>query len=878
MAINSEQQRIDQRNRGKADWHQWGPYLSERQWGTVREDYSANGDAWNYFPHDHARSRAYRWGEDGLGGISDETQTLCFALAFWNGQDSILKERLFGLSNAEGNHGEDVKELYYHLDNTPTHSYMRMLYKYPQAAFPYQQLIDENARRDRQQPEFELLDTGLFSEGRYFDIFVEYAKAGPDDLLIRVTAHNRGPEPAALTVLPTLWFRNRWSFGLSANKPEISRHRSGKGKYPFVTATDEKLGQYRLYFEPTNQVLMTENETNPERLFGHPDPSAETSSPFVKDAFHQAITQKQTAPFDTQPTGTKCAPVYLETIEAGKSKTWQLRLSRKAVSDPLGTSFSKTFDSRKEECETFYTHILASDPPRMWAPKRAAWAGLLWSKQYYNYDVERWLAGDPGHPAPPPERLTGRNAKWHHLKAEDILIVPDKWEYPWFASWDHAFHAIAVCPVDLAFAKKQLLMLLQARYRSEEGEIPAYEWNFGDNNPPVEAPSAWHIYRYEKTKTGKGDLVFLKSVMDALLPNYDWWLRQRDDQRNNLFEGGFLGLDNVSLFDRSENIPAGGKLEQADGTAWMSMMSLFMMRMALELAPTDPTCEDSAIRLFKQYVKIADAMNEIARLWVDDPKQDPGFFYDVLLHPNGDKIPLKLRSMVGLSPLFSVFTIRRAELEHLPKFYQVVKEYIKSRPVEEPCYLVVEDDPEQSHLMFSLFTCEQVDNMMPYLFDENEMLGPGGIRSLSKAYQDDYTVQVDGQSFSIRYAPGESTSNLYGGNSNWRGPIWIQMNHILIYSLRRFGYYYSKKRLAVPTGSGNEMGIFEASEWLGERVLSLFNPDKNGCRPAHGDESLYQNDPYFRDLILFYEHYHGDTGRGLGASHQTGWSALITLL
>ncbi len=854
----------------------WGPYLSERQWGTVREDYSADGDAWNYLPHDYARSKAYRWGEDGLAGISDETQTLCFALALWNHRDPILKERLFGLTNPEGNHGEDVKELYYYLDNTPTHSYQKHLYKYPQAAFPYADLVRTNQQRGKREREYELLDTGVFAENRYFDVLTEYAKADRDDILIRISITNQGADAAPLTLLPTLWFRNRWSSQVEPGIPTIRR--TGE---TLVEAMHDRLGSYTLYFDPADVVLFTDNETNRERLYGQPNRNDGTPSPFVKDGFHRAIVGGEREPFASRGEGTKCAPVYALTLEGGQTITLRLRLqlTNERNDEPLGHEFDITFKDRIREADALYARLTAGDNPELANVRRQAWAGLLWSKQYFNYDVERWLTGDPGLPSPPPSRWHGRNGSWTNLQAEDIFLMPDKWEYPWFASWDLAFHCLALAPVDPAFAKSQLLLLMQDRYLRSDGAIPAYEWSFSDVNPPVQMMAAWLLFEQDCARTGVPDLEFLRTAYHLLNRSYNWWLKQGDANNNGMFEGGFLGLDNVSVFDRSNGLPPGSRLDQADGTAWMATATLFMLQIALELALTDDSMGPACVDYFHRYTLIADSLHQIADLWDEDPAEDCGFFYDVLTLRDGQQIPLKIKSLVSLLPMTSVWLADRAKLDGVPMLAEAIQTYLASGQSMKNRYLVLEDRPDQPSVLFSLLSKAHLERALRIVFDEAEMLAPGGIRSLSKAYAEGLTIQVDGRSYGLRYCPGESDSSVYGGNSNWRGPVWLPMNMVIVEALRQYGRYFDGElTVEFPTGSGRQIPLTGVTTQLADRIRSMFLPDATGHRPLHGDYLIYATDPAFRDLVLFYEHFDGDTSRGLGASHQTGWTALVAVL
>jgi hypothetical protein len=872
-----EQQRLQKQWHDEEQWYKWGPYLSERQWGTVREDYTAEGEAWNAFPHKHARMRTYRWGEDGLAGISDEKQTLCFALSLWNGKDPFLKERMFGLSNEQGNHGEDVKELYYYLDNTPTHSYMKMLYKYAQTEFPYDELVSKNDDRGLTNLEYELLDTGLFKDDRYFDVQVEYAKNGIDDILIRLTIHNRASEAAQLQLLPTLWFRNRWSWQEEEGKPWIQRIESTTDGIQQVRAHHERLGDYVLSFQAPDAVLMTENETNRERVFGETN-----DSPFVKDAFHDAVTSGKLAPFDEQPTGTKCAPVYALTIEAGQSVEIRLRLSQNETADPLGAEFDGVFETRIQEADEFYAHLTKGNTPDDAQIKRQAWAGLMWSKQYYKYNVRRWLEGDPGAPPPPPERWQGRNADWQHLNAEHIMIMPDKWEYPWFAAWDQAFQAIAVEPIDLGFAKHQLYLHADPQYQASDGRLPAYEWDFSANNPPLRAAISWLFYVQEQQLTGKKDYEFLSTMFERLRPNYEWWTTQVSGKNDGLFKGGFLGLDNISLFDRQEEIPGGGELDQADATAWMATYTLYMMRIAVELAQEDQaTFEPLACYYLEHYFRISSALERVSRLWIsdDNPESDNGFSYDVLHMPDGEQIPIPLRSMVGLANIFAVMTLEREVAKKLPDFYERVTKFANHPPSDDLCYCVINDNPERDSILFALLSADQLRRLNTFLFSEAELLAPGGIRSLSKIYEQPYEMEIDGEVHEIHYTPGESDSNMYGGNSNWRGPVWFPMNFFIYKALQAFGDYYGDKvEVALPFGSDNKGDMSDAAGFLADRMWSIFRRGENGLRPLNGTDEIYANNPHFKDLILYYEHFDGDTSRGLGASHQTGWTALITCM
>ncbi|HET9502987.1 MAG TPA: glucosidase [Hymenobacter sp.] len=873
----TEQERQHQQHTRAQNWLQWGPYLSERQWGTVREDYSAEGEAWTYFSHEQARSRAYRWGEDGLAGISDDTQNLCFALTLWNGQDAILKERLFGLDNHQGNHGEDVKELYYYLDNTPTHSYQKQLYKYPQAAFPYEKLIAENKDRPLSEPEFELLDTGLFDENRYFDVLVEYAKAGPTDILIRLTARNHGPEGAPLHLLPTLWFRNTWGWGDAVAKPHISRPEAGST----LRVQHEQLGEYTLYFQPTDAVLITENETNTELLFQQPN----ATGALVKDAFHTALLAGGGQHASrTAASGSKAAPVYARTIGPGEAVEVRLRLSQhNALADPLGDEFAAVFADRQREADAFYQPLLAETEPALAAVKRQAWAGVLWSKQFYCYDVARWLAGDPGLPPPPPERRQVRNADWENLKAADIMLMPDKWEYPWFAAWDMVFHCLALAPVDIAVAKQQCLLLTSShRYYKEDGQIPSYEFDFSNGNPAVRGQSTWFLFDYERRTSGFADWDYLRTAFTQLQPNYQWWLERFRRHPEPDYKGSFLGLDNASVLNREE-VPGGGYLKQVDSVSWMASYTLYMMRMAVELAAHDPEggYEQAAIAFLDQFVDISNLLADIASVWQDDPAlRDTGFHYDVLVEPSGKARPVAMRSIIGLTPFFGHLVLEPYTLAHVPRFVAAVHAH-RTAEVLAPHYPTITQSSDEQRWLFGLLPRLKLEQALPYLFDEAEMLAPGGIRSLSKCHgPHPARMEVAGETFEATYVPGEADSNMMGGNSNWRGPVWLPLNFVLLRSLYQLVHFYGDDapRVEVPRGSGHWLSLQEAADHLAQRLQAPFLPDAQGRRPVHGHDQRYATDPNFRDLLLFYEYFDGDTSRGCGASHQTGWTALVALL
>lgn len=868
--ISAEQARLNANAQKEVPLEKWGSYLSERQWGTVREDYSAHGDAWNYFTHEQSRSRVYRWGEDGIAGISDVHQNLCFAIALWNGKDPILKERFFGLTNTEGNHGEDVKELYYYLDNTPTHFYMEFLYKYPQAPFPYDELIEVNHARTKTEPEFEILDTNVFKRNQYFDVKVRYAKNHSEDICIDITIINRSDEEAELMLLPTLWFRNRWLFGDVAEKPVLEILHS----YPnagVVKATHEKLGEYFFYYAGADATVMTENETNTEKIFGIPN-----ASPFVKDAFHDAIAGKKNEVFEllkNNDKGTKFSPVYNLSIAAGASKRVILRLSNNEISDPFDEEFDAILKKRKEEADEFYKDILPENSPADLANiQRQAFAGLLWNKQFYQYDIERWLEGDPGEIPPPPERNEGRNAKWKHLKVADVLSMPDTWEYPWFASWDLCFHCIPMAMIDPVFAKNQLILLCREWYMNPFGQIPAYEWNFGDVNPPIQAWAALQIYKIEKEVHGRSDLYFLKRIFQKLMLNFTWWANREDENENNIFTGGFLGLDNIGVIDRN-SLPPGVFLEQVDATAWMGMYALNMMEMALEIAQEDNSYEDVVTKFYEHFVLIASSLNET--LW----DANDNFFYDRLHLEDGSSISMKVRSIVGLSVLFNVGIISHEALQKLPDFRKRMN-YVRQYRTERNKFLPCEETSDEGHLLVSLIPKNRLLQLLSVLLDENEFLSIGGIRALSKFHQDHpFVLQFNHSIYSVGYLPGESDNSMFGGNSNWRGPVWMPLNYLIIKTLEQlYGFYGNNIHVPFPTRSDSMCNLQEISRALSSRIIENFTINADNCRRIHGDENWFYQQPAHRDLILFYEYYHGDTARGAGASHQTGWSSLIAAL
>jgi hypothetical protein len=859
-----------------AHWKRWGPYLAERQWGTVREDYSRHGTAWVYFPHEHARSRAYRWGEDGLLGISDNHQRLCFALALWNGRDRILKERLFGLSGPEGNHGEDVKECYFYLDATPTHSYMRGLYKYPQEAFPYEGLLAENARRGRDQPEYELLDTGIFDGDRYFDVLVEYAKGGPNDILIRVTVDNRGPEAAALQVLPTLWLRNSWSWELEARKPRLVRNEAADGATVVRVEHPELSREFRLYLDGAPRLLFTDNETNARRLFGdgHPDAGR-------KDAFHDAVVHGREDLLLPAGAGTKVAAQHRLTIAAGGQAVLRLRLVDGMRAEPFGPEFDRIVAARLREADEFYATVipthLGEDARNV---MRQALASMLWSKQWYHYDVRRWLAGDPGQPPPPPERRHGRNAKWTHLYNDDVVSVPDKWEYPWYAAWDLAFHTIVLALVDPDYAKEQLILFLREWYMHPNGQIPAYEWEFGEVNPPVHAWAAWRAYKIDKRIRGVADRRFLERVFQKLLLNFTWWVNRKDPEGNNVFEGGFLGLDNIGVFDRSRPLPGGGHLEQSDGTAWVGMYCLNMLAIALELAVDNPAYEDLASKFLEHFIYIAHAMNDIGGEGVELWNEEDGFFYDALHMPDGSVVPLRVRSMVGLVPLFAVQVLEPEKISELPQFQRRMEWFLSNRPDLRDQFVGQHGADGRLRRLLSLVSGDRLRRVLRYMLDENEFLSPHGVRALSRYHRDHpYVLRMAGSDHRVAYEPAESTTGLFGGNSNWRGPVWFPMNFLLIEALQRFDYFYGAEfKAEFPTGSGQYMALCDVATELSRRLTRIFLRDPSGRRPVHGETRQFQTDPRWRDLLLFYEYFHGDTGAGVGSSHQTGWTGLVAKL
>ena len=871
--MNEEQRRLAECTREAGAWKRWGPYLSERQWGTVREDYSPHGNAWDYFPHDHARSRAYRWGEDGIAGFSDDTQTLCLSLGLWNGHDPILKERLFGLTNGEGNHGEDVKELYYYLDATPTHSYLKMLYKYPQAAFPYGDLVAENRRRGNGAPEYELLDTGVFEGDRYFDVFVEYAQAAVDDVVMRVTAYNRGDAAAPLHILPQLLFRNTWSWKPQSPKPGIRASNGG------VLVDHDRLGQYHVQAGHVDGAqgrwLFTENETNARRLY-----SAESAGPF-KDAFHDYLIDGRADAIAARPSGTKAAAHFQFDVPAHGSAAIQLQLSRSAEPRPPADA-ARIIDLRAAEADAFYADLQRGiDDADARLVQRQALAGMIWSKQYFYFDIPEWIDGDPGQIPPPAERRNGRNREWAHLNNADIISMPDKWEYPWYAAWDLAFHTISLALIDSEFAKEQLVLLTREWYMHPNGQIPAYEWAFGDVNPPVHAWATWRVYQMDRNhRGGEGDLAFLERVFHKLMLNFTWWVNRKDAEGRNVFQGGFLGLDNIGVFDRSAQLPTGGHIDQADGTSWMAMYSLNLMRISLELAQHNPVYQDVATKFFEHFLHIAEAMSNVGEAGIGLWDETDKFFYDVLHLPDGAMVPLKVRSMVGLIPLFAVETLEPELLDKVPEFKRRLEWFLKYRPELASLVSHWNEEGRGNRRLLSLLRGHRMKRLLARMLDETEFLSEYGIRAISKHHDEHpYVFNVGGMDLSVKYLPGESNSGLFGGNSNWRGPIWFPVNYLLIESLQKFHHYYGDDfKIECPTGSGKFVTIDEAAREISARLTRIFLKDVNGRRPVFSQHPRQRDDIHFRDNLLFYEYFHGDTGRGVGASHQTGWTGLVAKL
>ena len=868
--MNEELQRLQEDQARKKNWKRWGPYLAERQWATVREDYSAEGDPWDYFPHEHARSRAYRWGEDGLLGITDRECRLCFALALWNGRDHILKERLFGLTGPEGNHGEDVKECYFYLDSSPTHSYLKGLYKYPQAAFPYDQLVRENRNRAVVLPEYELVDTGVFEGSRYFDVFVEYAKQTPDDIHIRITAVNRAGEPSEIFLLPTLWFRNTWVWGCSHEgctlKPRIWRDDNGR-----IQTEHETLQPMYFFCDATDEFLFTENETNFQRLYGF-----KNYCPFVKDSFHEYLISGEKTATNPSLRGTKVAPLYRLKLAAGESRIVYLRLVSVAEWDGRPQADPGVFDARKNETDEFYERLIGGlNNAESKNVARQASAGLLWSKQFYHYIVNDWLTGDQYEPKPPDERWHGRNHDWLHVFSRDVISMPDKWEYPWFAAWDLAFHMLPFAHLDPTFAKQQLQLFLREWYMHPNGQIPAYEFAFSDVNPPVHAWAAWRVYKISAPR-GSRDIDFLESIFHKLLLNFTWWVNRKDTEGNNIFSGGFLGLDNIGVFDRSRPLPTGGYLQQADGTAWMGFYCLTMLSMALELAQTRPAYEDMASKFFEHFVAICDSINSLGGTGLWD--EDDGFYYDQL-RMDGNATPLKTRSLVGLLPLVAVEILEEEQIQKFKGFRRRMEWFLKHRQ-DLAKLITIDNEDGHIHRLLAVPTKERLCRILRYLLDENEFLSPFGIRSLSKIHlARPYIFEADGHQYRVDYVPGEGNTHLFGGNSNWRGPVWFPINYLLVEALERYSHFYGDNlKVECPTGSGILKNLQQVANELAHRLTLLFLPDSQGRRPCHGQDLRYASDPHWKELILFYEYFHGETGRGCGANHQTGWTGIVARL
>lgn len=879
----AEHKRLDEARAG-IKWRRWGTYLAERQWGTVREDYSVDGNAWAYFTHEHARMRAYRWGEDGLLGLCDSRGVLNFSIALWNGQDPYLKERLFGLSGPEGNHGETVGELYWYLDATPTHSYARALYKYPQRAFPYDELRRIGREAGRGLPSPRIQDTGVFDDDRYFDVGIEYAKAGPDDVLIRITVTNRGPDPAALEALPTFWYRNTWAWDGQAKrkdgKPELRAVYSPDNGSSHIEGTDSYHARVRIWVDDSKELLFTDNETNTQAMYGSPNKIS-----YVKDAFHQYIVKGQRAAVSPARAGTKAAGRWTMQLAPGETRVFRARMSTsEAHAAHAGRSpfddFDAIFAQRKIECDAFYDALMTTQlTDEAKNVQRQALAGLLWSKQYYAFDIERWLAGDAGAPPPPPERRRGRNREWRHLYNSEVLSMPDKWEYPWYAAWDLAFHCIPLALVDPDLAKEQLVLLTREWYMHPNGQLPAYEWAFGDVNPPVHAWAALRVYQIDRRRTGKADRDFLESVFLKLMLNFTWWVNRKDAAGNNVFQGGFLGLDNIGVFDRSNALPQGGLLEQADATSWMGMYCLNLLAIALELATTSPSYQDVANKFFEHFLLISHAMTEEAEDGVRMWDEEDGFFYDSLHLPGRGNVPMRVRSMVGLIPIFAVETIEEAALTRFPDFVKRAKWFMSNRPEFAGRMDAVEAGTGHRRLL-SILDRDRLARVLSRVLDENEFLSPYGVRALSRVHMNEpYEIELDGVRHRVDYEPGESSTGLFGGNSNWRGPVWFPVNYLMIEALQKYHHYYGESfRIECPTGSGRYMNLWEVASELSRRLASLFLRDDHGVRPADGGWGKGQSDPHFRDLVTFYEYFHGEDGLGLGATHQTGWTALVAKL
>ncbi len=880
--MNAEEQRLAETKTGKKSWKRWGCYVSERAWGTVREDYSKDGAAWDYFPFEHAVSKTYRWNEDGIAGICDRKQRICFAVSLWNEQDQILKERLFGLGGNVGSHGEDVKEYYFYLDNTPTHSYMKYLYKYPQVAFPYQKIYEENARRDKSQPEYELLDTGVFDDDKYFDVVVEYAKADAEDLCIKITAHNRGRETAPLHILPTVWFRNRWSWYETAKKPTMNEVETVVENLSAIHLTEEKRGDFSLVCAGAKRLLFCENETNFEKLYG-----GKNESLFAKDGINDFVVSGKESAVNPENTGTKAAAHYVFNIAPHGSETIYLRLNKEQSAES-GQQFNsggefiaeceRVFVERKKEADEFYASIIPNnlndDAKNV---MRQSLAGMLWAKQFYHYVIKDWLEGDDKFPAPPTERLKNRNKEWKHLYNDDVISMPDKWEYPWYAAWDLAFHCVAFAPIDVEFAKEQLILLLREWYQHPNGQIPAYEWAFSDVNPPVHAWAAHRVFQIEAKRTGKPDYEFLERVFHKLLLNFTWWVNRKDAEGNNVFEGGFLGLDNIGVFDRNTKLPNGAILEQSDGTSWMAMYCLNMLSIAVELAKEDAVYSDVASKFFEHFVYISDAMNNLGdeqtQLW----NERDGFYYDVLHFQDRRNIPIKVRSMVGLIPLFAVETLEEKWLDHLPELKRRTDWFLENRADLTDDIICLQQPGRENRRLLSIVTKEKLRSVLRYMLAENEFLSDFGVRALSRFHKTNpYSFEIEGTRHEVGYEPAESTTGMFGGNSNWRGPVWFPMNFLLIESLQKFDFYYGNDfKIEFPTGSAKMLTLWEVSQELSKRLSNIFLKDSEGRRAVFGGAEKFQTNEHWRDHILFYEYFHGDLGAGLGASHQTGWTGLI---
>ncbi len=872
MQMNPEKQRITTTLKNSG-WKKWGPYLSDRQWGTVREDYSPDGSAWTYFPYEQALSRAYRWGEDGIGGISDTKQRMCFAWAFWNGKDPYIKERLFGVANPQGNHGEDVKEVYYYLDSTPTHSYMKMLYKYPQNAFPYSKLLEQNARRGRDEQEYELVDTGVFQKDEYFDIFIEYSKASEEDILVKLTVCNRSNKKARLDVLPTLWFRNTWYWGYE-DQTYVPNVMASERNY--LVAEHEEVGKYYLFFEQNPELLFCENESNRMKIFGQPN-----ARPYPKDSINDyVISGGDTKYLNPLQSGTKSSLRYILQVNPKEEVVLRFRLSNRFLESPF-INFDEKFNERLTEADLYYQemqqHIKDADLRRI---QRQAYAGMLWNKQFYNFNVDQWLSGDPASPAPPESRLNIRNQGWRHLHNGNIISMPDKWEYPWYAAWDLAFHCVPLARLDPSFAKRQLFIFLREYYMHPNGQIPAYEWNFSDVNPPVHAWGAWKVYSIDKEMNdGKGDRQFLASVFHKLLMNFTWWVNQKDREGNNLFEGGFLGLDNIGVFDRSHPLPNGAYIEQADGSSWMAMYSLNMLRIAIELSTFEPSYQEMASKFFEHFLFISKAMRNLTEDEIDLWDSEDEFYYDILHMPAQDQsVLLKVRSLVGLIPMFAVEILTPEMIAQLPDFTRRLEWVLKNRPDLARMVSRWHEPGRGESRMLALMRIHRLKRTLKRMLDETEFLSDYGVRSLSKYHKDHpYVLQMDGITYSVQYLPGESESGMFGGNSNWRGPVWFPVNYLIIESLiKYYEYYGDEMTVEYPTGSGTMMNLKQVAEELIARLLKIFQLNEKGERPFHGGDAKFNHDPHFKDHILFYEYFQGDTGRGLGASHQTGWTGLIT--